>query len=95
MRKNLFFSSVFLLIFVLVCTRPPRESIEGTYDPKTLFWLPKQHDFEQTKTFDCRFDEVWSALTDVLYESDLSIKSWDKASGIIALQDWTTTDTLI
>lgn len=74
---------------------PPRESIEGTYHPKTLFWLPTQHDFEKTKTFDYRFDEVWSALTGILYELDLSIKSSDKASGIIALQEWTTTDTLI
>jgi len=95
MRKNLFFSSVFLLIFVLVCTRPPRESIEGTYDPQTLIWLPQTYDFEPIKVFNYSFDEIWFTIIEFLSSSEMRIQSIDKASNVIILQEWTAMDTAI
>ncbi len=94
--KNLkFIFLTFLLIFIIFCTRPPKESIYGTYDPKTLFWLPDNYDLEEERIFNDSFDEVWTVLINILKEVEMPIASSDKASGIIALGEWVTTDTLI
>ena len=95
MSKNLFFSSVFVLISIIVCTRPPRESIRGTYDPKTLIWLPDTYTFDKSKTFNGSFDEIWSTIIDFLSTSEMRIQSIDKASGVIILQEWTEMDIAI
>jgi hypothetical protein len=95
MKRELISFSIFLLGFYVFCTPPPREPIHGTYDPKTLFWLPDTYDFEKDKTFNYPFDDVWSALVDILREADMPITSSDKASGVITLHEWVTADTVI
>jgi hypothetical protein len=94
--KNLkFIFLTFLLSFTIFCSSAPRKSVYGTYEPKSLLFFPKTYEFEQLKIFNNSFDEVWSALLSVLYESNMLVGSADKTAGIISLQEWITTDTLI
>lgn len=83
---------ILFLSFILFCTRPPRESIQGTYDPKTRIWLPQTYSFEKTKVFNSSFDEIWFTIIDFLSNSEMRIQSIDKASGVIILQEWTEMD---
>lgn len=60
-----------------------------------MFFFPETYEFEELKVFDNPFDEVWSALLDALYESNTLVQNADETTGIISLQEWITTDTLV
>lgn len=60
-----------------------------------MFFFPETHEFEKLKVFNNPFDEVWSALLNALYESNTLVQNADENTGIISLQEWITTDTLI
>lgn len=95
MKGYLVFLSIVPLTLFVFCTSVPKENIYGTYDSKTLLFYPETYEFQESKVFGKPFNEVWSAVMDILYESDMLIESTDKTTGVISLQEWITTDTLV
>ncbi|MHC1726540.1 MAG: hypothetical protein AB9866_11100 [Syntrophobacteraceae bacterium] len=48
---------------------------------------PAHYSIEPSKTYHAGFDDVWSAIIEVFAEKNISIKSLEKQSGIIAADD--------
>lgn len=50
---------------------------------------PTQQSIEESRTYDAQFDKVWSAIIAGIAESNLSINTLERDSGIIAISDET------